>query len=412
MNPQKTHRDPALFGALLALALSAAALAGCTGGADGPGPQGIAEGPAFLLGTRVWDDNDTTSFFHLIPSLEAGTPLDRSIVLEVPGAAKLFSARGIGWFAVGQGEAPTITRYTLDETGALLEGDSINLGGYGVKGLWDTLYFVSPTKAYYPDRAGEQLIVWNPQAMKVEGTIELPQTARAGYLAIYGYAPILRGKHLLFSVGYFDWEETDTVLPETGLVTIDTELDALADFETDSRCGGVTQPIFTPEGDAYLISSALAGAAFRLGRLSTEPCALRIRKDERSFDPDYEQKLGALTAGAVAGEPVPGANGGVFLRVFDESLAQVDDDFATYELTGQAAWRWARFVPGTDELTVLDGLEPSTSDVLWFQIDDRVYGTETTADYSETTLLELTAEGGPRRALTAPGFLHNAARIR
>jgi hypothetical protein len=60
----------------------------------------------------------------------------------------------------------------------------------------------------------------------------------------------------------------------------------------------------------------------------------------------------------------------------------------------------------------VDALEPSTSDVLWFQVDGKVYGTETTADYSETTLIELTADGGPRRALTAPGLLHGVTRVR
>ena len=82
-----------------------------------------------------------------------------------------------------------------------------------------------------------------------------------------------------------------------------------------------------------------------------------------------------------AGEPVPGGGNTLFLRVFDEGEATVTDENA------------------------------ATSDVLWFQVDGRVYGTETTEDYS-TTLIELTAEGGPRAALTAPGFVHGVARVR
>jgi hypothetical protein len=34
------------------------------------------------------------------------------------------------------------------------------------------------------------------------------------------------------------------------------------------------------------------------------------------------------------------------------------------------------------------------------------------ADHATTTLVELTADGGPRPALVAPGFLHGVARIR
>jgi hypothetical protein len=98
--------------------------------------------------------------------------------------------------------------------------------------------------------------------------------------------------------------------------------------------------------------------------------------------------------------------------VFDESLTSVEDDFATYDVTGKLAWRWARWELGSGVVSPIDALEPSTSDVLWFEVDDKVYGTETTADYDETTLIELTAEGGPKRAMTAPGFLHRAVRIR
>jgi hypothetical protein len=93
-------------------------------------------------------------------------------------------------------------------------------------------------------------------------------------------------------------------------------------------------------------------------------------------------------------------------------LGSVPDGALTWELTSQSAWRWLRWTPSTGELSPVDALEPSTSDVLWFRVNRKVYGTETAADYSETTLIELTAEGGPRRAMTAPGFLHGVARIR
>jgi hypothetical protein len=248
--------------------------------------------------------------------------------------------------------------------------------------------------------------------MQVTGSIPLPETARTGHLALYGYTPIIRGTTLLFSVGWFDWEDSDSVLPETGLVGIDTETDAVASFESDSRCAGITQAIVTASGDAYFVSSALAGAAFRLERLSTEPCALRVRAGEASFDQSYLQRLGELTGGSVAGEPVPAGGESLFLRVFDDALGAVPAGAATWELTGQAAWRWSRWNLTSNELVSIDDLQPSTADVLWFETGGKVYGTETSADYSETTLIELTAEGGPRRALTAPGFLHGLARVR
>jgi hypothetical protein len=403
-----------IFHAVPALSLTLAAFlaAGCGDDEDDSQRSNLGEGAAFLVGTRIWDDTTTLSYFHVVPSLDADTVVDPKQGLEVPGAAKLYSVNGLGWFAIGGGEAPTITRYTLDERGALARGQSIDLSGYGVKGLWDTIYFVSQTKAYYPDREGTQLIAWNPTTMRVTGNIQLPETVRDGYLALYGYTPVVRGTKLLFSVGWFDWSENDSVLPETGLVSIDTDSDTLAAFEADDRCGGITQTIPMSDGDAYFVSSALAGAAHRLGRLATEPCALRIRDGEEAFDGKYAQPLAELTEGGIAGEPIPGGEDAVFLRVFDESLATIEDGAFTYDLTGQAAWRWVRWTPASNEVESIDSLEPSTSDVLWFEVDDKIYGSQTNTEYTETTLIELTADGGPRAGLTAPGFVHGVARVR
>lgn len=371
-----------------------------------------ATAPAFLLGTRIWDDTSTTSYFHVLRSIDSEVTVDAARALEVPGAAKLYSVPGLGWFAVGQGESPIITRYTLGPEDNLVAGESISLSSYGVRDLWDTLYVVSPTKAYYPDRAEGQLIVWNPSTMQVTGSIRLPQTLRPGYLAVYAYAPIVRGTQLLISVGWFDWDVADSVLPETGLLVLDTATDAVQRFDVDTRCAGVTQPIVAADGDTYLVSSAIAAAAHRLGRLATEPCALRVRQAEDRIDPGYLMPLAQLTGGALAGEPAPAGQAGLLLRVLDPALANTDAALLTWEITGSPAWRWARWDLSSQDLVPLSELEPSTADVLWFRMGERVFASETAADYSQTTLLELTASGGVERRATVPGFLHGIAQVR
>jgi hypothetical protein len=393
----------------------AGAAGGADDGASGAGTDAGASGnpdAAFLLGTRVWDDSSTTSYFHVVSSIEAGTAVDEDEALEVPGPAKLFAIEGAGWFAIGNGEAPIITRYTINDAGGLAEAGSLSLLNYGIEGLWQTLYVVSPTKMYYPDREGQRLIIIDPTAMEITGEVDLGETGRPGFLSLFSYDHLERGSDLLFSVAWIDWNESDSILGETGLVVLDTETDTVSRFDVDSRCGGITTPVEMSSGDVYFVSSALAAAAHRLDRLPTPPCALRVRAGDDAFDPDYLESLEELTGNALAGEPVPGGGSTIFLRAFDEALGTVPDGALTWELTSQLAWRWLRWTPGSAELSAVPALEPSTSDVLWFQVDGKVYGTETTADYSETTLLELTAAGGPRRALTAPGFLHGVAKIR
>ncbi|MFZ5895495.1 MAG: hypothetical protein ACOY0T_30845 [Myxococcota bacterium] len=393
-----------------ALALSAAQTVACSD--SNQGTSTIGTGPAYLVGTRVFNDTLTTSYFHVVSSLEETSEIDPSRALEVSGAAKLYAVPDVGWFAVGAGEDPTITRYALTDDGRLQPREKISLRPYGVQSLWDTLYVVSPTKMYYPDRAGNQLVVINPSTMKLEGTVPLPQTARDGYLSLYGYTPLLRAGQLLFSVGWFDWESTDSVLGETGLVVLDTKNDQVERFDVDARCGGITTGVVTESGDAYFVSSALAGAAHQLGRLTTQPCALRVNAGSSGFDADFAPKLAELTAGRVAGEPVPAGGSAMFLRVLDEELATVTNQDATWDITGQPAWRWWRWDVTQPEAVLVASLAPSTSDVFWFQVDGRVYGTETSDNYSQTTVIELTAPGGPQPRLRAPGFIHGVARIR
>ncbi|KYF50991.1 hypothetical protein BE08_44440 [Sorangium cellulosum] len=391
--------------------LAGAPLGGCADD-EASGPVGQSGGgDAFVVATRVWDDTSTNSYFHVLPSLEQGTPVDPSQAFEVPGSARLFAFEGLGWFGLGEAESPTIARYTLDGD-ALVKGDAISLQPFGVQSLWPTNYVVSPTKVYHPDRAGEQIVVWNPTTMEVEGTIPLPDTHREGYLSLYGYGAVLRGKTLLVSVGWVDWSTTDTILPETGLVAIDTETDTVVRFDVDDRCGGITQPVETASGDAYFVSSALAGATYHLERLETEPCALRILKDADAFDPDYALLLGELTDGAIAGDPIPAGGDSVFLRVFDEGLATIDEQTKMSDVTGQPAWRWWRWDTAKNEAAAIPELPPSPANVSFFEVDGRVFTIDEESGSTESTLIELTAEGGPKRGLTTPGYLHGLAKVR
>lgn len=377
-------------------------------GTDAPSDDAA---PLYMAATRIWDDTSITSYFHLVPSLEADEKVDPKQALEVAGSAKLYADRKLGWFALGNGESPTITRYTLGKNDQLVAGDAMSLLDYGVQSLWDSLYVISKNKAYYPDSEGSQLIVWDPSEMRVIGNIPLPETMRDGYTSYYSISHIERGTKVVFSVGWFDWEESDSVRPETGLVVIDTEDDSVASFEVDDRCGGITQVMGLEGGDAYFVSSSLAASAFHLGRLATEPCVLRVRAGDTEFDQEYHLRLQDITGGALAGEPTPFGGDEVLLRVLDDQLAEIPEDAHTWDITGQAAWRWVRWNVETDELKELD-LAPSTSDVAWFRVREKVYATQTKTDYSETTLIELTAEGGPKVELTVPGFLHGLARLR
>lgn len=411
MNSDSYKRRPSLGMMVLGLTLSLCAAACSSSSDEGPVDRSGTT-PLYLAATRVWDDTSTTSYFHVLPSIDADTVVDGSQALEVGGSAKLFANGPNEWFAIGSGESPTITRYTLNERGQLERGKAMSLQTYGVQDLWDTLYFASAEKAYYPDPSSGQLVVWNPSTMTITGTVDLSETVREGYLSHHGLRSIRRGTDILFTMSWFDWETNDAVVGETALIALDTETDSIRKVDVDRRCGGITQVVEHPSGDAYFVSSALAAAAHELGRLSTAPCALRVRAGEDSFDADYQIRLSDVAGSGVAGEPMPGDGGKILLRVADRDQLEVTAESRSWDLTGQAAWRWVSWDVEANEAENLDELAPSTADVFWFDVDGKLFASESTNDYAETTLIEVTGGGAPRRALTAPGLLHGIARIR
>lgn len=377
---------------------------------DGATPA--AKPSAFLAMTRVFSPSggDTVSYVQVLSSLDEGTTLDTKQAMELQGAGKVFSIEGLGWFALGAATSPTLTRYTLSDDNKLQKQTELSLQPYGVQSFFaDKLYVVSPTKAYYPHPGSKQIVIINPTEMKIAGSIALPQTAREGFTAIYSYDYVSRPGKILFSIGWYDWENS-RISPETGLVVIDTATDTVARYDIDERCGGIVQPVTVATGDTYFASSAQAGAAFAIGRLSTEPCALRIKAGDDKFDPNYLQSLRALTGGQISGEPIPGGGNAIFLRVYDDKMKPVTDDFL--DLAGQNAWSWVRWDVASNQVTSVPQLAPSTADTVWFQVGGRVFGVEAAAEYVSSKLIDLTAEGGPRPAASTPGLFGGLAKIR
>lgn len=382
--------------------------------ADSGAAESPDKSPVYVVATRVFtpDGTQTNTYVQTLSSIEQGAKLETSKAREFAGPAELFALEKPRWLAIGDGEAPLLTHYTLGSDEMLTAGDEISLQDYGLQSFFSNkLYQVSPTKAYIPDPDTAQLVAIDPSDLSVLGSVELKDTEREGYTPVYSYGAVNREGKLLFAVAWFDWEN-DKVLPETGLVVLDTKTDEVLRVDVDKRCAGITQPITLPSGDTYFPSSALAAAAYHVKRLDIAPCALRVKAGADAFDSDYEVKLSELTDGALAGEPIPTGKDEIFLRVFDESLAKVEAGAASWDVTGQAAWRFRRWNPATDKVTSVDNVEPSTADTAWFQVDDRIFHSQTKSDYSSTQLIELNAKNGPKPALTSPGLISGLGRVR
>jgi hypothetical protein len=139
-------------------------------------------------------------------------------------------------------------------------------------------------------------------------------------------------------------------------------------------------------------------------------CLLRIRPGERRFDPQFYVEASKLTGDQVAGSLVPGRGAEAFIRVLDEKMFPVKPGATVREVTGAEAWRWWRL--DLDKMAATPTqLAPSAAGATEINVGGTVYTSLSKKDFSETTLIEMTASGDPRIALTARGFVDTGLRM-
>lgn len=393
-------------------ALAVSVLAAC-GDDAGPGgdPDAAPAAPLYVIDSTTFTDTGSTTYFSQTASLGAGTEIDYAKALEVGGSAKLYAPAGVGWFGLGGGEAPTITRYELGPGDTLVAGTSISLQPQGTTFLGDTVVFVSPTKAYYFDSPNLQLVIWNPTAMTVDGTIDLGQVAREGFTAQFDLNPLLRDDGtLLLPISWSNFEAL-TAYPATGLAVIDTATDSVRTVTTTDRCHGVRWSAITPDGALYAASAPFYAAQQRVKREGAPPCVLRIQPGADDFDPTFTQVLADLAGGRVAGGIAPGPAGQLFFRALDPAVP-VGPDADVNAIWSAASWQWWRWDLAANTATEVTTLPLSAAGGLTYRIDDKVFATDSAADWSSTTLIDMTAAGGPAPALTARGYVYGVARLR
>lgn len=205
---------------------------------------------------------------------------------------------------------------------------------------------------------------------------------------------------------------SETTVPGTGgLVVIDTDSDRVLSYAEDERCQGITWSAVTPDGDLYAATSPYYSVFQRVTGRGPAPCALRVRDGETAFDPDYKVELAELTGGRVAGGIAPAGEGASFVRAVEPDV-EIDEDSEVSGVWSDAVWSWQRWDLATNKLDAVVSLPPSAAGGLTYEVDGRVYAVDAEADWSASTLIDLTAEGGPQPALHATGYIYGAARIR
>jgi hypothetical protein len=400
--------------ALAALSLSACGEDGTTVNAPGEVSRPAADaaaGPLFLIQTRTFSPEGTTGLLIPTPSLDE--PIDESRAIEQSGGGVLYAAPGIGAFLIGSGEEPTITRYEIAANGAISPGASLSFANEGVVYLYaGSVTFVSPTQAYYFDLDQLQAIAFDPTAMAITGRVSLAGAEREGFFTSFG-VPVLRPDGIYFTGQWYREPDWDRVPEGSLLVHLDTETNEVT-MTPDARCTSMLSSLTTASGDTYWFSDMFNAFA----RLTRGPgngfpdCALVLRAGQSQFDPDWQLDTGARTGGSPSVAILKGGDTEMWFRVLDPALAGLAATSSYDEYDTAPAWQWYLLDVTSDAPAVRsDRRPPSSMGALGMYVDGRSFTTIENADYSQTTLLELTERDFVER-LTVRGVIDEVVRVR
>lgn len=371
---------------------------------------------SYAIATTIFQADGRTSLVALVDDPTSEAELDTSRALEVGGAAALFGRDGRNVFALGTSDAPVLTRYELDDDGALVERGQMSLQGHGIDSGFlrpDLVPFLSDTKAYWIDDAGLQVLVWNPERMELIGSFSLDDAARADALLELGEA-VVRDDTVFVSASYRDADELDQ--GQAVVLVIDAVADTLETVLTDDRCGSTKEIAPAEDGTLFIASEALAASQYALDRPPgyPAPCILRILPGERRFDPDFTLSIPDLVDGRSAGRLVTAPDSTAYVLALHEELLSepLSPDTDLYTPWDSPAWRWWRIDLGAArpaELVEDAPISGAASRVLHAGGQDFISALDLE---SGTTTLLVPTETTLRRGLTLTGYPYGLVKVR
>ncbi len=369
-----------------------------------------SDATTYALTAQVFGDTENTTYVLLTDTIDEKTSLSLDeAVVEVPGRALGTGAEGAGALFVASDQGPTVTRYVLEPGGELAEDGTVSFLGQGITKFGEyggQFQYVAADKAYWFDGPTAQIVVWDPSAMKVGGTISLEQLAHEGEVLSFTAAPVRIGPKLY---SFAAWRRELEVVPRLAVVIVDTERDS-AEIVQDTRCGYVRDGVLDADGFLYLATEAFGAAAAYLNHENPEPCLLRLDTSTDGFDPDFYVSLSELS-GASAGSLLIGPDNQPFLRVLDPT-AIPEDVTNPRALASLPVWNWAKLRLGDEPALEAVDAELAGGSVLPFQLGERAFAPVFLAG-EETRFVELTRNGPTHgSAARVPGLVFSAVKLR
>jgi hypothetical protein len=264
------------------------------GDAAGAAPTGEL-GPAILVATFVRNPDGRNIYVGAVPDVPTGE-LDISRFLEFGNVDVTTNA---GYVFVWDRDPATMTRYTVGADLALLPGPTISFANQGVSGSPAHVY-ISETRAYTPSPQLDLVVVWNPQAMEIIGTLPMDPPERPAGLETFFFDGRLVGDRVIWSLASTNFDGVSDH-PAAAVAIANAFGDEPVQVVEDDRCVGADGTQVDAEGNYILRAGASWGSYAAYGERTdgVRTCLLRIRPGEWQFDPDYLVDMKELTGSYV-----------------------------------------------------------------------------------------------------------------
>ncbi len=365
-------------------------LAGAGGPAsttDGTGEMG--EGPVYAIGTLVTSDNGSNAYVRLVNDLDfAGEEVVLDQAREFPGQSDLAVHRGS--LLVASGDEPTISKYSVARDLQLEQADAatrVNFSNYGIASaaFWNN-QFVAADKAYMVNGA-QELIVWNPETMQVEGTIELPDIgAREGLQVVAGLADrasVVHDGKFYLSLYWTDESYADRS-DDSVLVVVDVATDTVEGTITAS-CPGLDYATVDEAGQLHFSNwTGGPGTYFVLG--TAQNCIATVDPATRQVT---TRTFASIADGHEGAAFKYAGNGRFVMSVFDEVRADVANAVEPFGVVGGTNWQLWSYDPVSGESAPIEAVDWNSGAIIHSQIDGALYSMVPGADYASTVAYRL-----------------------
>ncbi|MFW5968273.1 MAG: MxcI, partial [Persicimonas sp.] len=356
------------------------------------------------------EDSEST-YVSYLDSMDV-EEVDLDDAREYPGYATI-GALGEMFF-VADGESPRLTRYEIED-GSLSEDGELSFSNHVDLSALYSNKFIDENKAYM-DRENEGKVVWNPSELEIESDFSIDGEIDAERDGLNRIAGLRRGAvvrdDLVFQPYYWTDEDYYNFADTSDIAVIDTEDDSIVDV-IETPCPGLDVGSMDEDGNIYFTAwVGTAAAPVIEGEDDTHSlCTVRIDAGETDIGDDSTMDLSEITDGreVVALRILEGDI--AVAAVLDHERVNPDENTDDREISYANNWELWRFDLSEETGEKIENTGYIAGGYYAFKLDGRFFVALANADYTETTIYEIEADGPAEKLFDVEGWVYQMVEL-